>query len=336
MTRTPSGDAPPYDARPSDGGPLVIGLVNNMGDAALHTTERQFRDLITAASNDGAVHLRCFSFPEVTRSDVGRAYVNKHYEPIDNLWSSRLDGLIVSGAEPRAPTLAGESYWPVMTRLVEWADAHTTSTVWSCLAAHAAVLHLDGVARTRLPEKISGVFACAKTSEDELMTGMPSRWYMPHSRQNDLSAEALGARGYRALSTSSQAGVDVFVKQRQSLFVFVQGHPEYDPQALLREYHRDIGRFLSGKADTYPEMPLGYFDGEVVAALSAFRQRAVRVRHPELLRDFPLVSAGARLSHPWRWPAERLYGNWLARLTAERRDSTVPARDDRTAAVHPR
>ena len=28
----------------------------------------------------------------------------------------------------------------------------------------------------------------------------------------------------------------MFVKQRQSLFVFLQGHPEYDANSLLLEY----------------------------------------------------------------------------------------------------
>ena len=41
------------------------------------------------------------------------------------------------------------------------------------------------------------------------------------------------------LSRSPVAGADLFIKQRKSLFVFLQGHPEYDPGSLLREYQRD-------------------------------------------------------------------------------------------------
>jgi homoserine O-succinyltransferase/O-acetyltransferase len=336
MKRTASGDLTSRETPGGTGDPIVIGLVNNMADAALHTTERQFRDLIAAASDGRAVRLKCYSFPEVSRADVGRAYVNKHYENIDTLWDSTLDGLIVSGAEPRTADLADESYWPVLTRLVDWAEEHTASTIWSCLAAHGAVYHLDGISRTKRPEKISGVFPCSRATEHELVAGMPSRWHMPHSRQNDLSADALNATGYQTLSASSEAGVDMFIRQRKSLFMFVQGHPEYDPLALLREYHRDIGRFLTGKTDIYPQMPRGYFDEEITASLGAFRQRALRTRDIEILGDFPVAGAGGRLAHPWRLPAERIYANWLSHLVAQRACSLGPTHADRTAAVQPR
>ena len=121
--------------------PVVIGLVNNMPDGALQATERQFCDLLAEASDSLLIFLRFFSIPELHRSEAGRAYVSHHYEDIGEMLTDRLDGLIVTGAEPRAPELSDEPYWPTMTKIVDWAEDHTTSTVWSCLAAHAAVLH---------------------------------------------------------------------------------------------------------------------------------------------------------------------------------------------------
>jgi hypothetical protein len=47
--------------------PLVIGLVNNMPDAALEATERQFQDLLSAASADCPPLIRCFSLREIVR-----------------------------------------------------------------------------------------------------------------------------------------------------------------------------------------------------------------------------------------------------------------------------
>src|SRR5262249_33225667 len=120
------------------GKPLTIGLVNNMPDAALKTTERQFRELLGSASGDVAFRLRVFSFPELPRSADGRRYVAEHHEPIEALWDCALDGLIVTGAAPVAAAIEDEPCWPTLTRLVEWAERHTQSTIWSCLAAHAA------------------------------------------------------------------------------------------------------------------------------------------------------------------------------------------------------
>jgi homoserine O-succinyltransferase/O-acetyltransferase len=300
------------------GDPIVVGLVNNMPDAALRTTERQFHELLSTASNGLAVCLRLFSLPELARTPSGRSHVAQFHEDISELWTSHLDGLIVTGTEPRAPALASEPYWGTLTKLVEWAEDRTISTVWSCLAAHAAVLHVDGVARRALPAKLTGVFDCMKSADHTIVAGLPSRWRLPHSRYNELPQEGLVAKGYRVLATSRAAGADMFIKQRESLFVFFQGHPEYDPGALLREYRRDIGRFLAGERDSYPAMPEGYLDQNSAAAFIDFRQRALRYREVGLLSSFPATEAQGKLLHVWREPAIRIYANWLTYLAEHR------------------
>jgi homoserine O-succinyltransferase len=303
--------------RDDAGEPIVIGLVNNMPDAALQTTERQFRELFFAASHNLAVRLRLFSLPEVPRADAGRSHVSQHYEDISELWASHLDGLIVTGTEPRAPALPDEPYWPTLTKLVDWAEDHAISTVWSCLAAHAAVLHIDGIGRRAFPEKLAGVFDCTKATDHPIVVGAPSRWRVPHSRYNELPEEALVSRGYRIVSRLPGTGADMFIKQRRSLFLFVQGHLEYDPGALLREYRRDIRRFLSGERDSYPEMPRGYFDEDAAPALAAFRRQALGNRSIDLLLTFPAIAEG-KLTHPWLGPAVRIYANWLSYLVEQR------------------
>src|SRR5271168_62689 len=192
--------------------PIVIGLVNNMPDAALQATERQFCDLMTEASRDLLIWVRFFSMPELARSESGRAYVGQHYEDISELFADRLDGLIVTGAEPRAKVLSDEPYWPTMAKIVDWAEDHTISTVWSCLAAHAAVLHSDGIRRRPFREKLSGVFECAKIADHEIVSSNPSRWCVPHSRFNDLREDELVANDFCVLSRSPEAGADLFVR----------------------------------------------------------------------------------------------------------------------------
>lgn len=310
---------------------LVIGLVNNMPDAALQVTEQQFGQLL-AADVYHDVRLRLFSFPELIRGDAGRTYVEDRYESIEQLWASDIDGLIVTGAEPRTSTLSDEAYWPSLTRLVEWAEETGTPTIWSCLAAHAAVLHLDGITRRRLGEKISGVFRCSKQCDHPLMDGLPVSWRIPHSRQNTLDPEQLSARGYEILALSDEAGADTFFLQRRAPFVFFQGHPEYDAGALFREYRRDVGRFLSGSVERYPEMPRGYFDDVATRAFTAFRTRAQRERNRALLDEFPSSDGRERPAHLWREVAVRAYANWLANIVAPRRHGSglavgvVPAR----------
>jgi len=297
--------------------PIVIGLVNNMPDAALHTTERQFRQLLFASSHN-SVRLRFFSLPELPRAEAGLSHISEHYEDISELWTSHLDGLIVTGTEPRAVDLTDEPYWPTLTKLVDWADDHAISTVWSCLAAHAAVLHIDGINRRAFREKLSGVFDCTKATDHAIVEGAPSRWRVPHSRYNELPEDALASNGYRILSRLPGTGADMFVKQRKTLFLFVQGHLEYDPGALLREYRRDVKRFLAGERDRYPEMPCGYFDGDIVTAFAAFRRQALENRRVDLLLQFPAAIAERKLEHSWLGPAVRIYANWLSYLAEQK------------------
>jgi homoserine O-succinyltransferase len=314
-------------------GPIVIGLVNNMPDAALQTTERQFRQLLLAASQNPAVCLRLFSLPELPRADAGRLHISEHYEGINELWASHLDGLIVTGTEPRATALQDEPYWATLTKLVDWAEDRAIPTVWSCLAAHAAVLHIDGIGRHAFCQKLSGVFDCMKATDHTIVAGAPSRWRVPHSRYNDLPEEALVSSGYCILSRLPGTGADMFVKQRKSLFLFVQGHPEYDPVALLREYRRDIRRFLANERNSFPEMPRGYFDENATAALAAFRQQALGKQDVDLLPSFPAIAEGS-LSHAWLAPAARIYANWLSYLVEQRSRNLGATRPNTSAREH--
>src|SRR6266850_4940222 len=288
-----------------------------MPDAALDATVRQFRALLGAAADDMVVRLTLYTLPEVPRTEFGRQQVSG-YSDIDDLWDSHLDGLIVTGAEPQAADLKDEPYWQSLTRVLEWAERHTYSTILSCLAAHAGILHIDGIARRPLGDKRFGVFECVPVSDHPLTIAAPRHLQMPHSRWNEVPEEALLACGYRVLTRSEDAGVDAFVKQRKSLFVFFQGHPEYDATTLLLEYRRDIGRFLRRETDTYPPTPHGYFDPETVEALTALRERAMVDRREELLAEFPTATAAGKVTNTWRSTAESLYRNWLSYIRAQK------------------
>jgi homoserine O-succinyltransferase/O-acetyltransferase len=309
-----------------DNTPVVIGIVNNMPDAAVQATERQFCDLLAEASEDLLIWVRFFSMPDIPRSEAGREYVSHHYEDIGELLADRLDGLIVTGAEPRAPLLQDEPYWPTITKVVDWAEDHTVSAIWSCLAAHAAVLHLDGIQRRPFREKLSGVFECEKVADHEIVSGSAPQWCVPHSRYNDLSEQELDSKDYCIVSRAPKVGADMFVKRRRSLSIYLQGHPEYDPEALFREYRRDIRAFVARERDSYPDMPHGYFDDETAARLDQFRRLALRDRSIHVVLNFP--EAEERLAHDWHEPAVRLYTNWLSYLVEHRHPS------DRSKEAH--
>jgi homoserine O-succinyltransferase len=291
---------------------LTVGLVNNMPDAALQATERQFKALLKAAAGPRIVDLRYFTLPSVKRSWAAQSRIARFYTSIADLNHLELDGLIVTGTEPIATVLGDEPYWQEFTELIDWADSNTRSTIWSCLAAHGAVLYLDGIERHRLVEKCSGVFNCAKIADDWLIRDIPSPVRISHSRSNELKSVDLIARGYRVLTESHEAGVDIFAKKFHSHFIFFQGHPEYDPLSLQREYRRDINRFLKGDRDVYPTAPFGYFDNETEQRLAKFRERARIERNPALAAELPNLALRSDIATGFA--AKIIFRNWLSFL----------------------
>ncbi|WP_407522149.1 homoserine O-succinyltransferase MetA [Methylobacterium oryzisoli] len=286
---------------------LTVGLLNNMPDAALAATERQFERLLGPG-----VRLLRFHLPEIARGPQAADYLAPRSAPADAMESAGLDALIVTGCEPRAACLTDEPYWAALTRAIDWAAEHTLSTLFSCLAAHAAVLHRDGIVRRRLPSKRSGVFACRATGRHPLLAGLPDPLPVPHSRYNDLPEADLAAAGYAVLTRSEEAGVDLFVKPGPSLLVFLQGHPEYDSDSLAREYRRDLLRYRDGARSDRPHPPAHYFDPDVAADLAAFAARLAPGGHEEP----PPCRAPAHA--PWPDAATGLVANWLALVAARR------------------
>jgi homoserine O-succinyltransferase/O-acetyltransferase len=305
---------------------LTIGLVNNMPDAALDATERQFIDLVRAASPRLIVRFKLFSVPEVPRSAQARAALVTRYRDVAELWDTHLDGLIVTGNEPRTASLRDEPHWPTLTKLMAWSEHNTDSTIWSCLAAHAAVLHTDGIEREPRAEKLFGVFHCDTARRHPLTEGVRSRFAVPHSRHNDLPAAALIANGYRILSQSAATGADMFVgpERGTSLFLFFQGHPEYDADSLAREYRRDVGRFLRGERDDLPALPQGYFDKDATKLVEEFCARAGTERAEKLIRQFPMKAIEGRLQNTWQASAVGIYQNWLSYLHERKAKRRVP------------
>jgi homoserine O-succinyltransferase/O-acetyltransferase len=221
---------------------------------------------------------------------------------IGTLPDARVDALIVTGCEPVRSSLADEPYYPSLTRLIDSAKDNTVSTIWSCLAAHAAVLHLDDIRRHKLARKLTGVYEFERMSDHPLLRGITEPVRVSHSRLNGLKANELVAHGYMLLTHSDEAGVDAFIKKYGSLFVFLQGHPEYEPDSLYREYRRDMTRYLTGQQPICPAPPENYFDCKTVARLTEFAEGARAGGNPDLIECFAGLDVQPSTAVEWRRP----------------------------------
>ena len=314
--------------------PLVVGLVNNTSDRALKATENQFKRLLRRACPGAELQFKLFSCREDGRNRHLQDDTREAYADVGELFGTRLDALIVTGMEPRATRLQDEPVWGSLTKIADWAQDNAVPVSWSCLAAHAAVLYLDGIARSPMPGKLSGVFGCDIASVDHpLAAGLPSRWTTPHSRHYDVAEAPLVAAGYQIVSRSHDAGVDIFVTPGPTPFVFFQGHPEYDAGTLVLEYARDVRRYLIGERDEYPLVPRNYIDAATATALEDRRDYVLH-GHRDLaqLNEVLHLLSTASLSSRWHLPAVRLYANWIACMVQGSLPSPcmkqVAARDD--------
>jgi homoserine O-succinyltransferase len=309
----------PLDARPGGGWGggeedtvLRIGLVNNMPDSALERTERQFFRLLGSAAPELSIRWYLFSLRGIPRSVGGNLHLlRQYYGSVSDLYRTEVDALIVTGAEPHQTDIRREPYWSELTELFDWIDCARWPAVFSCLAAHAAVLHFDGLARQRLTEKRFGLFDHATVAKHRLTAALAAPVPVAHSRWNELTGDALGDAGYRVLTYAPEAGADLFVNPQRDDLLFFQGHPEYEADTLAREYRRDVRRFLAGASERYPELPQNYFSDDEVNALTQFRERALYIRDERLLDNFPGIVLRSGQKIP---PMAPVFGAWLRQI----------------------
>jgi homoserine O-succinyltransferase len=273
----------------------------------MRATELQFARLLKEAAGPLDVRLRLFCLRSIERSAETRARMDGFYDDAAFLQAASLDALIVTGAQPAAQDLRAEAYWGELAHLVDWAEIGTISTLFSCLAAHAAVLHLDGIVRQPLPAKLSGVYRSHRVEDDPLFFNLAGETPVPHSRRNGIAESDLAGKGYRILSRLEDGSMDIFTREPpgHSRFIFLQGHPEYDAGTLGREYLRDMGRFQRGESER-PALPQNYFD----------RATENRLAETEDLAAMADIISTALPLQAWRAQTVRWFANWLNLVAA--------------------
>ena len=195
--------------------------------------------------------------------------------------------------------------------------------MFSCLAAHAAVLHFDGIARRPLPKKISGVFASLRAADDPLLAGVPARAATPHSRQNGLLESDLTAHNYRdPVAPDRRLGRICSRATATAASSSSRAIPNMTPTPWAANICATWRRFLRGEG-ARPAVPENYFDRVTENALQALAGREARSR------DYNDMVTGAVPLQSWRSYTLRLFANWIACIAAEK-----PRRRPRAAPVH--
>jgi homoserine O-succinyltransferase len=145
-----------------------------------------------------------------------------------------------------------------------------------------------------------------------LLHDINTRFDMPHSRWNEVTADQLEAAGLHILIDSEEAGVQLAVSPDHFRFVYFQGHPEYFRVSLLKEYKREVMRFLHGELDAPPPHPENYFGAEAARIDKVYLSEAMAFREKgEPNPPFPEAELDPYLDNTWGDTGKALFNNWL-------------------------
>jgi len=292
---------------------LHIGFLNMMPDAALRATERQFIRLVGSCNRIAQFFVYPFSLPALDRSAETLSYIERYYSDFETLRAMGLDALIITGANVANPKLEDEAFWEPLMDVVDWAWDNVASILCSCLATHAVLKHFHGIDRQPLPKKRWGVYSHrVSATYHPLLRDINTRFDVPHSRYNDISRAQLEAAGLKILAESAEGGVHMAASPDQFRVIYMQGHPEYDANSLLKEYRRELYRYANRERDKPPPLPENYFSGEAERLARAALDLAARARETGAVYDDTL-EAGVEglLDNTWGDTAKAIINNWL-------------------------
>jgi homoserine O-succinyltransferase len=292
---------------------LHIGLLNMMPDAALEATERQFMRLIGSSNRIAQFYVHPFTIEGVDRRGAAAEHVARYYENLRDLQRDGLDALIITGANVTEADITKERFWQPMTEVMDWARENVTSTLCSCLASHGAFMHYHGILRTHLAQKQWGVYSHRIVSDSHpLLSNINTRFDTPHSRFNDVRRAQMEEAGLQVLVAGEQAGVLLSVSPDGLRFVYFQGHPEYDIVSLMKEYKREISRYLRRERDDYPPFPENYFCERAQAILHEYKRALLAAEAKgEAIPEYPEQAVVALLDNTWTDTGKALFNNWL-------------------------
>ena len=292
---------------------LHIGFLNMMPDAALVATERQFIRLVGNCNRIAQFYVYPFSLQGLPRSQETLEYIDRYYCKFDDLKEQGLDALIITGANVANPNLEDEPFWEPLMEVVRWAEQNVASTLCSCLATHALLKYLYGIERKPLPAKRWGVYSHRiARPRHPLLRDINTRFDVPHSRYNEISRQQLEDAGLTVLVESREGGVHMAASEDQFRMIFFQGPPEYDRNSLLKEYKREVLRYVAGELDTPPPYPDHYFSNEAEQLAEQFLEQAKQA----ILEGGDLPASleeelESLLDNSWGDTAKAMVNNWL-------------------------
>jgi homoserine O-succinyltransferase len=230
--------------------PLEIAILNIMPDKI--TTETQLLRLVgNTPLQVNVVFLKTASY---TPTNTAADHMEAFYQTFEDVKRRKFDGMIITGAPVETMAFEDVDYWDELRDIMAWSRTHVFSTLHICWGAQAGLHYHYGIPKYPLTQKKFGVFEHTLNHKAaKLLRGFDDVYAVPHSRHTEVRAEDIRKDDWLdILSESEESGVYI-VSALGGRQIFVMGHPEYDHDALKKEYLRDLKKGLD------IAMPSNYF-----------------------------------------------------------------------------
>lgn len=216
---------------------LKIGILNVMHDKA--DTQRRYQQIFDKMSMPIEI---TFFYPKTHyRNRPVPDEVAAISEPLDLTQVKNFDAFIITGAPIENLPFNDIEYMDEIRCLINELNSNRIEQLYFCWGAMAAMHHYYGIEKHRLSEKIFGVFPNAIHHENELLTDLRHNFLAPHARYSEMNQDEIRQNSDLQIDSTTEDGKlfmvsDIEHPERQFLF----SHMEYDKQALLKEYQREV------------------------------------------------------------------------------------------------
>ncbi|TMP11865.1 homoserine O-succinyltransferase [Pseudoalteromonas sp. S3178] len=255
--------------------PMRLAILNLMPNKV--ETEVQFIRLL--ANSPLQVNVELLRLDTHRSSSNSEEHLDTFYRYFSEVKDNNYDALLVTGAPLAHLEYDDVAYWDELKVIIDWAEQHVTSTLFSCWAAHAALYHRYNLKRDLKEDKLCGVFTHQCYFDHGALTrGFDDTFLVPHSRYGHIDINKINACDDIVVLAGSEKVGAYLMKNKSGSQVFITGHPEYDADTLKAEYERDLQKS--------PDAP-----------------------KPE--NYFPNNDASKKPSKTWQSHAFLLFSNWL-------------------------
>lgn len=233
--------------------PLDVLIVNLMPTKIV--TETQLLRLL--ANTPLQLNVEFLQMVSHKSKNTGAEHLATFYKSFEQVKARYYDGLIITGAPVENLPFEEVNYWEELSQVIEWSKTHVHSTLHICWGAQAGLYARYGIDKTRLSEKLSGVFQQRAVDPTcQLLRGFDDSFLAPHSRHTTVEREAIaGLDHLDVLAEGDEVGLSILAtKDLREVYSF--GHLEYDRDTLANEYQRDL------KAGLNPKIPSNYYEND--------------------------------------------------------------------------